>query len=51
MKDKELAMVPLYAFEAVQARYERSQTRLFIAFIVSMVVNIGCIAKMVKRGF
>lgn len=51
MKDKGLAQVPFFAFEAEQARAERSQRRLLTALIASMVVNTVCIATIARKGF
>ena len=50
MKDNELATVPFYAFESLQARNDRTHRRLITAFIISMVVNIGLTAIVARNG-
>ncbi len=46
----DIAQVPFFVHEASMARAERAQKRLLAAFMAAVVVDIGCIAIMARKG-
>lgn len=46
----DIAQVPFFVHEASMARAERSQKRLLAAFLTALVIDIGCIAIMARKG-
>lgn len=47
----DVATVPFYAFESIQAEAERSQRRLLTVLTASMVLNIALVFRMARKGF